>query len=84
MKLKKKTNTDHGHDKYITPLKVNKLTAKKFAARLVQANLGSKMILLLLIKKADFDNKLKNVNKNISSNKNELNELSNKVKAMST
>ena len=42
------------------------------------------MILLLLIKKADFDNKLKNVNKNISSNKNELNELSNKVKAMST
>ena len=50
----------------------------------MQANLGSKMILLLLIKKADFDNKLKNVNKNISSNKNELNELSNKVKAMST
>ena len=36
------------------------------------------MILLILLKKTDFDNKLKNV----TSNKNELNELSKKVKAM--
>ena len=38
------------------------------------------MILLILLKKTDFDNKLKNV----TSNKNELNELSKKVKAIST
>ena len=44
MKLKK--ITDHHHDKYITTPEFNKLTAENFAARLVQANLASKVILL--------------------------------------
>ena len=42
------------------------------------------MILLISQKKTDFDDKLKNLNKNLTSNKNELNELSEKVKAIST
>ena len=35
-------------------------------------------------KKTDFDDKPRNLNKNVTSNKNELNELSKKVKAIST
>ena len=35
--------TDHNHDKYIT----NKLTAENFAARLEQANLITKKILII-------------------------------------
>ena len=72
--------THHDHDKYITIQEFNKLTSNNFTARIKQANLASKMILLILEKKpTDFDNKLKNV----TSNKNELNELSKKFKAIS-
>ena len=39
--------TDHDRDKYITTPEFNKLTTGNFAARLVQANLASKVILLL-------------------------------------
>ena len=52
--------TDHSHDKYITTTEFNQLTAENFAARLKQAN---------LVTKADFDDKLKNLNKKINSNK---------------
>ena len=59
--------------------------------RLAQANLASKNDIAALVKKTDFDNKLKNLDKNISSNKtkhilveNELNEISEKVKTIST
>ena len=52
--------TDHKHDKYITTLELNKLTAKNFAARLSEAN---------LVTNADFDNKLSNLNRKINSNK---------------
>ena len=48
--------------------------------RLKQADLASKNDVVNFVKKADFDNKLKDV----TSNKNELNELSKKVKAIST
>ena len=58
----------------------NKLTSENFTATLIQANLASKSDIANFVKKTDFDNKLKNV----TSNKNELNELSNKVKAIST
>ena len=44
----------------ITILEFNKLTAENFAARLAQAN---------LVTNTDFDNKLSNLNKNITSNK---------------
>ena len=52
--------TDHNQDKYITTPEFNKLTAEKFAARLAQAN---------LVTKIDFDDKLKTLNKKINSNK---------------
>ena len=59
------------------------LTAQKFAARLLQANLASKTDIANSVKKTDFNDKLNNLNKNVSSNKtkhtlvkNELNELS--------
>ena len=51
-----------------------------FAARSKQANLGSKSDVANFVKEADFDNKLKDV----TSNKNELHELSKNVKAIPT
>ena len=60
--------------------KINKLTSGSFTARLEQANLASKNDIANFVKKTDFDNKLKN----LSLNKNELNKLSKKVKAIST
>ena len=59
MKLKKKI-TGHDHDKHITTPEFNKVTAESFAARLAQANLASKNDIATLVKKADFDDKLKN------------------------
>ena len=61
--------TDHDHDKYITTPEFNKLTAENFAARLAQANLASKNDIAALVKKTDFDDKLKNLNKKVTSNK---------------
>ena len=68
MKLKKK-NTDHDHDKYITTHKFNKLTSENFVSRLLQANLASKNVIATLVKKTDFDDNLKNLNKKVASNK---------------
>ena len=56
----KKEINDHSHDKYITTPGFNKVTAETFEARLAQAN---------LVKKTDFGNKLKNLNKKTNSNK---------------
>ena len=58
----------------------NKPTSENITAKLKQANLPSKSDIVSFVKKEDFDNKLKNV----SSYKSELNELSKKVKAIST
>ena len=77
MKLKKKKITGHDYDKYITTLKFNKLTTENFATRL--ASLTSKSDTPNFVKKTDFDEPLKNV----TSKKNELNELSKKVKVIS-
>ena len=77
-------NIDHtpDHSKYITTPEFNKLTAVTFAPGLVQANLASKNDIANFVKKADFYEKLKNLNKKITSNKtkhviaeNELNKL---------
>ena len=57
--LKKKL-TDHNHDKHITTPDFNTLAADVFNARLAQEN---------LITKTDFDAKLSNLNKKITSNK---------------
>ena len=78
-KIEKKI-TDHNHDKYITIPEFNKFTVEIFDLRLKQANLASESDIANFVKKTDFDNKLKDV----TSYKNELNELSKKVKAIST
>ena len=51
-----------------------------YTARQKQANLASKRDIANFVKRTDFDNELKDVTSNI----NELNELSKKVKAIST
>ena len=51
------------HSKYITNPECYKLTAERFTARLAQANLASKNDIVALVKKTDFDLKLKNLNK---------------------
>ena len=45
------------------------ITAENFAARLPQANLGTKSDIADFVKKTDFDDKLKNLNKKVTSNK---------------
>ena len=62
---------NHIHDDYITTPEFNKDTAEVFALRLKRANKASKGDIANFAKKKDFDNKLKDV----TSNKNELNEL---------
>ena len=71
--------TDHNHDKYMTTQEFNTSTAEIFAATLKQENLVSKNDIANFVNKTEFD-KLKGV----TSNENELNELSKKVKAIST
>ena len=70
-KIENKITTDHDHNKYITTQEFNKLTSKNFIARLKQVNLASKSDIANLIKKTDL-------------NKDELNEISRKVKLIST
>ena len=90
-KIENKLATDHNHDKYINTQDFNKLTSESFNARLAKSDLASKRDIANFVKKTDVDDKLKNMNKNVTSNKtkhaiveNELNELSEKVKAIST
>ena len=71
---------DHNHNKYITTPEFNKFTAENFDLGLKLANLASKSETANFVKKTDFNNKLKN----ITSNKNELNNLAKKVKAIPT
>ena len=78
--IENKITTDHDHDEYITTTGFNKLASENFTARLEQANLASKNDIANFVNKTDLDNKLKNV----TSNKNKLNELSKKVKAILT
>ena len=73
-------NTDHDHDKYITTLEFNKLTLENIAARLKQKNVASLSDIANFVNKTDFDKKKKDV----TSKKNELNELLKKVKAIAT
>ena len=54
------------------------MKAESFTLKLARANLVSINDITICVKKTDFDNKLKKLTKNITSNKNE------KVKAIST
>ena len=78
--IENKIKTDHDHDKYITPQGFNRLTSETFTSRPRQTNLASKNDIANFVKKNSFDEYLKTV----TSNKNEINELSKKVKAIST
>ena len=51
---------DHHHDKYITPI---------ISARLPQANVANKSDIANCVKMTDFDDKLKKLNKKMTSNK---------------
>ena len=57
-----------GHSKYITTSEFNRLKVKKLSARLAQANLASQNGIANFVKKKDFGDKLKSLNK-ITSNK---------------
>ena len=50
--------TDHNHVKYVTISEANKLSVEFFDARLARAN---------LVKKTDFDDKLKSQNQKVNS-----------------
>ena len=56
---------DYNHDKYITTQEFNKLTADNFAARLKQANLATKSDIDDIVKKTNFYEILKNLNKKL-------------------
>ena len=60
---------DHDNDQYIATQEFNKLTLENFAAGLAQANLTSKNYIAVLIKKTDFDGKLKNINEKLLKSK---------------
>ena len=55
--------------KYITSPSFNKLTAEHFTVRLKQASLAIKGDIVDFVKRTDFDDKLKNSNKKVTSNK---------------
>ena len=77
------------HSKYITTPSFNKLTAESFTARLKQASLAIKGDIADFVKRTDFDDKLKNSNKKVTSNKlqhvlveNELKKLQDKIEKL--
>ena len=70
--MKKKINDN---DKYITTPEFNKLTTEYFKARLVHT---------YLVTKKDFDTKLKDINKRITSNKTKHLLLENELKKLKT
>ena len=67
--IETKITTNHDHDKYIATQEFNKSTSENFCTRLAQANLGSKNHIGNYVKKTDFVDKLKTVNKKVTSNK---------------
>ena len=84
--IENKITTDHDYDKYITTQEFNKLTWANIPSRLAQAILASKIDIANFVKKTCFDDQLKKLNKNFTSNKtkhvlaeNELNRLSKKL-----
>ena len=69
MKLKRKLLIIIVINIWLRTQELNKLTLENFAARLPQANLASKNDIANFAKKTDLDDKLKNLNKNVISNK---------------
>ena len=69
---------------HITTPEFNKLTGENFAARLAQANLASKNDIANFVKKTDFDDTLKELNKKITSNKTKHVFIKNEFKKLQT
>ena len=67
--IENKITADHDHGKYVTTQEFNKLTSENFTATLAQSNLASKSDIANFIKNTDFDDELKTLNKNVTSNK---------------
>ena len=78
--IENKKTTYHDHDKCITTQEFNKFTTENFTARLKKANLACENDISSFVKNTDFDNKVDIV----TSYKNELDELSKNVKAVSS
>ena len=77
--------TDHDHsNKHIATPEFSKLTSENFSARLNQVNLASKGDIANFVNKTDFDNKLKNLNKKITSNKTKNVLVENELKKLQT
>ena len=77
------------HSKYLTNPEFNKLTADTFTARLKQATLATKGDIAVFVKKTNFDDKLKKLYKEFTSNKpkhllveNELKKLQDKIQEL--
>ena len=68
-KVNYNTKISEIENKIITDQEFNTLTSENFAARLKQAELATKIEIVDLVKKTDFDDKLKNINTKIASNK---------------
>ena len=64
---------------FIYLLFFNKLMSEDSAARIAQANLGSKNDIADFVKRIDTDDKLKNANKNITANKTKHVDSQNKI-----
>ena len=75
---------DHNHDKYITTPELNKLTAESFVTRLAQANLASKSDIANFLEITDFNDKLKFLNKKVTSNKTKHLLVKNELKKLQT
>ena len=58
-----------GYTKYITTPEFDKLKAETFTARFKQGSLAAKADITDFIKNTDFDDKLENLNKKVTSNK---------------
>ena len=58
--------------------------SENFASRLAQANLASKNDIVASVKKTDFDNKLKHLKKEITSNKTKHTLVENEFKKLQT
>ena len=69
MLAEKKITTDHDHDNYITTQEFNNLTSENFVAQLGQGNLANKSDIDNFVKQTDFDDKLKKLNKKVTSSK---------------
>ena len=69
------TDQDVHYDKYITTQEFNELTLENLTARVAQATLANKSDIANFVRKTDFDDKVKRLYKNVTSNKNEFNEL---------